>query len=76
MGRFTIVLLRRLSPEQRLIVSAYLFWLSIVGAIYCTLFLAKTPYERVLMFISWMAVTYTAWDAVNTTQVGTEVEDG
>ena len=69
MGRFTIWLLRKIQPEKRLVVAAYLFWLTIFAGVYCTAWVAKDAFEKVLMAISWGAITFTALDIVLTADV-------
>lgn len=69
MGRWTIRLLRRIPPEARLIGASYLFWISIVLGIYCTIYVSKTGFERILMAISWLAVTLTCLDIILTADV-------
>jgi hypothetical protein len=71
-GRWTVHLLRRLDPAQRLHVAAWLFWLSILGGVLSTLLLAHSGYERVLMGISWGAITITTVDVVLTADVRDE----
>lgn len=75
MGALTIRLLRKLDPEQRLIVAAYLFWGSLLGGIYSTMFVASNPYERILMAISWGAITITCVDVVVSADIRAEVEE-
>lgn len=74
MGRITINFLRRLDPERRLIVSVYLFWASIVGGIYSCVWVATSAYEKILMGISWGAITLTAIDVIVTSDVRAEQE--
>lgn len=64
MGQLTIKLLRKLDPEQRLVVAAYLFWFSIVGGVYSTVEIATKSYEQILMAISWGAITITCIDVI------------
>jgi hypothetical protein len=76
MGRFTIQLLRRLDPESRLLVAVYLFWSSILGGVYSCIWVASTAYEKILMGISWGAITITAVDVVVTSDVRAEQSEG
>lgn len=69
MGQWTIDLLRRIPTETRLRVAAYLFWISLVLGVYCTLFVAKDAFEKILMAISWLAVTLTCVDVILTADV-------
>lgn len=69
MGQWTIEMLRRVSPETRLHVASYLFWLSVVLGTYCTFFIAKGGFEMILMAISWLAVTLTCVDVILTADV-------
>jgi hypothetical protein len=75
MGRLTIKLLRRISPNQRLIGAAYLFWWSIVGGTISTVWIAQTANQKVLMAISWGAITITAYDVIVTSDVRAEQEN-
>lgn len=43
--------------------------------LYSTIVIAQKPYERVLMAISWYAVTLTSADVAATTDVRTKEED-
>jgi len=73
MARWTIHLLRRCPPHQRLHIAAWLFWVSILLGVVSTLFLAKGGYEKVLMAISWGAITITAVDVVLTADTRDEL---
>lgn len=73
MGRWTIRLLKCLPTEKRLFAAAYLFWISIVLGVYCTLFVAKGAFEQILMAISWLAVTFTAIDIILTADTRDEI---
>jgi hypothetical protein len=72
MARWTIKWLKSIEPEERLIWSARLFWSSIVLGILSIVFLCNTGFERVLMAISWGAITVTCVDIVATTDVRNE----
>lgn len=76
MGRITINFLRRLDPERRLLVAVYLFWFSIAGGIYSCIWVATNSYEKILMGISWGAITLTALDVIVTSDVRAEQESG
>lgn len=69
MGRWTINLLRRIPPETRLKVAAYLFWATLALGTFCTAFVAKGGFEKILMAISWAAVSITAVDVILTADV-------
>lgn len=60
------------NPKVRFYFAVVLFFLSVIGGIYSTLFLAKDGYEKVLMAISWGAITITALDLMATTDVRKE----
>lgn len=75
MGRWTIALLRRVSPERRVHAAAWLFWITIALGAVSVVFLATSPYERVLMAISWGAITITCGDLILTADVR-DNEDG
>lgn len=76
MGRWTVALIQKLTPQQRLIIAAYSFWFSILAGTFCTIFVARSWFERILMLISWGAITYTAWDIIMTADVREEVANG
>lgn len=75
MGAWTVRLLRKMQPETRLHVAAWLFWISILLGVYCTIYVANGSFERVLMAISWLAVTLTAVDIVVSADIRSEVEN-
>lgn len=75
MGKLTIKLLRMIPPEKRLTAAAHLFWYSIFGGTYSVIFLARNPYEQVLMAISWGAITITCYDVISTADVRAEQEE-
>lgn len=56
-------------PNNRVKASWVLLIVSILGGAYCTLFVAKDPFEKVLMAISWLAITITCLDVIATTDV-------
>lgn len=68
-ARTTVKILQCVKPEDRVTWAARVFWWSILLGIYCTAFIAKDAFERILMAISWLAVTLTALDIVLTTDV-------
>lgn len=72
MARWTIRWLRKIKPERRLIMAARLFWWSIFLGILSIVFLCDNGFERVLMAISWGAITVTCVDIVATTDVRNE----
>lgn len=75
MGQLTIRLLRRIDPETRLTVAAYLFWISIGAGIASCLWLTNNWYEKVLMGISWGAITITCIDIIVSADIRAEVEE-
>lgn len=62
------------NPKFRFWGAVFLFFTSIILGTYCTLFIAKDPFEKVLMAISWGAITITALDLMATTDVRKENE--
>lgn len=60
---------RSIDPQVRVEWAARNFWLSIVFGTLATTFIARTGFERVLMAISWLAITYTCVDII----VGTDI---
>lgn len=74
MGRWTVRWLKTVKPERRLLWAALLFWWTVGLGIACTVFLCHTWFERVLMLISWGAITITCVDIVCTTDVRDETE--
>lgn len=69
MSKYLIRLLRKFSPEVRLLWASRIFIWSIVLGTVCTVFISKTAFERILMAISWGAITITALDVVLTADV-------
>jgi len=59
-------------PKLRFKGAVVLFFISVAGGIISTVWIAKDPYERVLMAISWGAITITALDLIATTDVRKE----
>lgn len=72
MGAWTVRWLKRIEPPRRLLWAAWLFWASIVVGALSAVFLCHTWFERVLMGISWGAITVTCIDIVCTTDVRDE----
>ena len=72
MSRWTIKWLKSIEPERRLLWAALLFWFSIFLGIMSVVFLCNSGFERVLMAISWGAITVTCIDIVATTDVRDE----
>lgn len=60
------------NPEVRFKAAVVMFVLSIVLGTWCTIALCDTGFERVLMAISWGAITITAIDLMATTDVRKE----
>jgi hypothetical protein len=71
-SRWTIRLLKRIDPEERLLWAARLFWFSIVGGIVSTVFFAEGGFQRIVMAISWVAITVTCTDVTLTADVRDE----
>lgn len=71
---WTVKQLKKVSPERRLHIAAWLFWLSILLGILSTLYIAKDAFERILMAISWAAITLTAVDIILTADVRDEAD--
>lgn len=63
------------SPSKRVKIAWVLLILSVLGGIWSVVFLAKSGYEKVLMAISWGAITITALDLVATTDVRNNDDD-
>lgn len=72
MGRLTIRWLKRADPAKRLLWAVWLLWASLFLGVLSTIFLCDTGFERVLMAISWGAITITCVDIVATTDVRDE----
>ena len=69
MGQWTVKWLKNFDPADRLLWAARLFWVTIFLGVLSVLFLCNTGFERVLMAISWGAITVTCIDIVATTDV-------
>lgn len=76
MGAWTIRLLRCISPEKRLHAAAYLFWITLLLGAFCTIFISQGGFERILMAISWLAVTITCVDIIVSSDVREEIQGG
>lgn len=72
LGRITTRWLKRCPPETRLTAAGYLFWITTLLGALTTIFIADSPYERILMGISWGAITITCVDIVMTADVRDE----
>jgi len=57
------------NPKFRFYGAVVLFVLSILAGIHSVLFIAHDSYERILIGISWAAVTITAVDIMATTDI-------
>jgi hypothetical protein len=64
------------NPGTRRKVAAVHLVLSLVGMVAFTVFVAHDPFERVLMAISWYAITITSADVLATTDVRASGDDG
>lgn len=62
-------LLRRVSPHARLVIGEWLFDLSLIG---CPLSVWLTDEPPTILILSWLAVTFTAMDIVQTADVRNE----
>lgn len=60
------------NPEYRFRAAVAMFFISLIAGTYCTIALCHTGFERVLMAISWGAITITAVDLMATTDVRKE----
>lgn len=69
MARWTIIWLQKINPQRRLLWSARIFWWTILLGILSVVFLCDTWFQRILMIISWGAITITAVDIISTTDV-------
>lgn len=65
-------MLRKIDPETRLYVASYLFWASIFLGVASVVLLARGGYEKVLMGISWGAITISCLDVILTADVRAE----
>lgn len=64
-----------ISSRARLQSATILLALSVIGGIYCTVWVATSPYERVLMGISWFAIIVSCLDVISTQYVSKQQED-
>lgn len=62
-------------PNNRVKGAWALFFLSLALGTYCTIWISQTPFERVLMAISWGAITITCLDVIATTDVRANEKD-
>lgn len=60
------------NPEHRFRGAVVMFIVSVIGGVYSVVWLAHGGYEKVLMGISWGAITITAMDLMATTDVRKE----
>ncbi len=60
------------NPRVRFWGAVGLFVISILAGIHSVLFIAHDPYEKILIGISWGAITLTALDIMATTDVRKE----
>ena len=58
-----------MNPKARVKGAWVLFFVTVILGVYCTIWVAKTSYERVLIAISWGAITITCVDIILTTDV-------
>ena len=71
-NRLTIKWLQRISPQRRLEWAAGLFWITFAASVICTIWLAHGAFQKILMFISWWAITITCVDICVTSDVRNE----
>lgn len=62
------------SPVVRFWCATGLFIVSLIAGAWCTLYVSQTPYEKVLMAISWGAITITCLDIMATTDTRKELD--
>lgn len=75
MSRWTIRWLQKIEPHKRLESAAKLFWLTIFLGCFSVIFLCDSWFERILMFISWAAITVTTIDIICTEDVRDKEEE-
>lgn len=75
LARLTIKWLKRTPPSTRLLIAAWLFWGSVLGGILSTILFANGFFERIVMAISWGAITITAVDIIQSSDVRDELGD-
>lgn len=63
------------NPKFRFYGAVTLFFITIIMGIYSTVFISRNPFERVLMAISWGAITITSVDIMATTDVRKSQDD-
>ena len=78
MSRWLVKIIQNIEPSERLIFAARLFWFSIFGAILSApiALIAQGWFGLILMTISWLAVTFTCWDIIQTADVREAEENG
>lgn len=64
-----------MNPRTRVKGSWVLLVVSIVAGVYCTIAISRDAFERVLMAISWFAITITALDVLATTDTRAKQEE-
>lgn len=74
MGQWTVKWLQKVDPEKRLLWAARLFWGSLILGILSVVFLCDSWFERILMAISWGAITVTCADLLSTNDVRVKEE--
>lgn len=78
MSKWLIEFIQNIEPHTRLIFAGRLFWFSIVGAVLSgpIAYFAQGWFGVILMTISWLAVTFTCWDIIQTADVREAEENG
>lgn len=71
-ARWTVHWLKSIEPRKRLEWACNLLWLSLAGGAFSTAVICHTFFERVLMAISWGAITITCVDVIQTSDVRDE----
>jgi hypothetical protein len=75
MSRWTILWLQKISPIKRLEWAAGIFWWTVLLGLLSTIFLCHDWFQRILMIISWGAITITAVDIICTSDVRSKEEE-
>lgn len=73
-ARWTIRWLKSVEPQRRLLWAAQAFWWTVALGLLSVIFLCHTWFERILMIISWGAITITCVDIIATSDVRDEEE--
>ena len=60
------------NPSNRFYGAVVLFFISLIAGLHSIIFVAHTPYEKILIGISWGAISLTCLDIVATTDVRKE----